>query len=139
VVIIQNAVLDFFLNVQKEEAMRMVLIMGMIVTGLTACAASRHEPSAADVQRAESMRPHDRQLAERYERSCMVCHTARTSGAPLTGFGPHWDQRLDRGMEQLVRHADEGFNAMPAKGLCNDCTPQDLRALIAFMSGKAPA
>lgn len=119
--------------------MRTVLIMGAIVVGLGACAASTQEPGAADLQRAEALRPLDLQLAERYERSCMSCHTTRASGAPLTGFTPHWGHRLSQGMEQLVRHADQGFNAMPAKGYCNDCTPQDLRALIEFMSSAVPA
>jgi cytochrome c5 len=36
----------------------------------------------------------------------------------------------------LLKHALEGYNAMPARGQCNDCSPDDLRALTQFMSGK---
>lgn len=118
--------------------MRTWLGMAIVAAGLAACSASVTEPAAADVQRAEMLRPADPQLAERYERSCMACHAAHGSGAPLTGFSPHWNKRLDKGMDQLVRHASEGFNTMPARGLCNDCTPDELRALTVFMSAGAP-
>lgn len=118
--------------------MRTVLGMAVILLGLCACSASRQEPATADLQRAQTARPHDPQLAARYERSCMACHAARGSGAPLTGFAPHWNGRLARGMDQLLKHAAEGFNAMPARGQCNDCSLDDLRALTQFMIGKEP-
>jgi cytochrome c5 len=121
----------------KGELMRMVLGMAVIVLGLCGCSASTEEPAAADVQRAQAARPRDVQLAERYERSCMACHATQGSGAPLTGFAPHWERRLAQGMEQLLKHAADGFNAMPARGQCNDCSPDDLRALTQFMSSKA--
>jgi cytochrome c5 len=116
--------------------MRTVLGMAVIVTGLWGCSAATKEPDAADLQRAQSSRPRDPHLAERYERSCMACHAARGSGAPLSGFAPHWHGRLAQGMDQLLKHALEGYNAMPARGQCNDCSPDDLRALTQFMSGK---
>ena len=110
--------------------------MALIVTGLWACSAATKEPDAADLQRAQAMRPRDGQLAERYERSCMLCHAIRASGAPLTGFAPQWNARLAQGLELLQKHASDGFNAMPARGQCNDCSADDLRALTQFMSGK---
>ena len=45
-----------------------------------------------------------------------------------------WKARLDKGIDQLVRHANDGFNAMPAMGQCNDCSADDLRALTLFMA-----
>ncbi|MES2316254.1 MAG: c-type cytochrome [Pseudomonadota bacterium] len=114
--------------------MRTVPGMMFIVAGLCACSASTTEPAAADLQRVQAARPRDAQLAERYERSCMACHAVQGSGAPLTGFAPHWNSRLAKGMDQLLKHTAEGFNAMPARGQCNDCSPDDLRALTQFMS-----
>jgi cytochrome c5 len=114
----------------------MVLGMLVILALLCACSPSKQEPDTAAVQRAQAARPHDPQLAERYERSCMACHTVRSSGAPLTGFAPHWNARLSQGMDKLLMHAANGFNAMPARGQCNDCSMDDLRALTHFMSGK---
>lgn len=90
-------------------------------------------PDAASLQRAETLRPTSAALAAQYERSCMACHAAAGSGAPLTGSMAQWRPRLAQDMDTLVRHATEGFNAMPAKGLCSDCSQADLRALIGFM------
>jgi cytochrome c5 len=105
-----------------------------ILVFLCACSPAKQLPSAADLQWAETARPGDARLAERYERSCMVCHARDGSGAPLTGFTPHWKPRLDKGIDQLVRHASDGINAMPAMGQCNDCSAEDLRALTLFMA-----
>lgn len=113
--------------------MRALLGMAMLV-GLSACSAAKQEPAAADLQWAETARPSDVRLAERYENSCLVCHGRNGSGAPLTGFAPHWKPRMDKGLDQLVRHASDGFNAMPAMGQCNDCSAEDLRALTVFMA-----
>jgi cytochrome c5 len=110
-------------------------IFAMVLGG---CSGSVAEPAAADLQRAEAARPANPQLAARYERSCMACHAVAASGAPLTGFAPHWKRRVAQGMDQMLKHAAEGINAMPARGQCNDCSPDDLRALTQFMSAGAP-
>jgi cytochrome c5 len=34
----------------------------------------------------------------------------------------------------LVKHVIEGFNAMPARGLCMDCSAEGYKAVIAWMS-----
>ena len=105
---------------------------------LTGCHASPPpEPSDQDVTRADTLRPADAQLAAKYERACLACHGVR-SAAPLTGFEPAWAPRLAKGADVLLQHALDGFNGMPAKGLCSDCTDDDLRNLIAFMSKATP-
>lgn len=116
--------------------MRTVLCVAVLATGLWGCSASVETPAAADLQRAQAARPSDPQLAERYERSCMACHAVPASGAPLTGFAPQWERRVAQGMDQMLKHAVDGLNAMPARGQCNDCSPDDLRALTQFMAGK---
>lgn len=105
------------------------------VVALGACSSENTSPGADDLMRAQALRPADAQLSERYERSCMSCHAVQGSGAPLTGYAPQWKAPAGKGIERLVEHAYEGFNAMPARGLCNDCSKDDLRALIRFMSG----
>ncbi len=114
--------------------MRALLGVVILLAGLCACSGAKQEPAAADLQWAETSRPVDARLAERYERSCMVCHARSGSGAPLAGFAPHWKPRLDQGVDRLLQHASEGFNAMPAMGQCNDCSADDLRALTLFMA-----
>jgi len=113
-------------------------MLAPVIVALAACAGNG-KPAAADIVRAQALRPDDARLAERYERSCMGCHAVDGSGAPLTGFAPQWKPLAGKGMEQLVDHAFEGFKAMPARGLCNDCNRDDLRDLIRFMSGGAAA
>ncbi|MCO5411005.1 MULTISPECIES: c-type cytochrome [Ralstonia] len=113
---------------------RHTLSIWMAALMLAACGSGAPSaPDSATQQRAETLRPTNAALAAQYERSCMACHAAGGSGAPLTGATARWQPRLAQGMEVLVKHATEGFNAMPAKGLCNDCSQADLRALIGFM------
>ncbi|MGJ3701265.1 c-type cytochrome [Variovorax sp. AFSI2.2] len=90
--------------------------------------------SALDIRQAESLRPASADLRARYERSCMACHTSIDAKAPLTGAVAQWKPRLDKGIDLLVKHAMEGFNAMPPRGLCADCDEAHMRALIVFMS-----
>lgn len=104
---------------------------------LSACRQASPVPSADDLKRAESARPSDRQLAQKYERSCQACHAIRGSAAPLTGYTSDWHARLKQGMTSLVAHARDGYQAMPARGYCNDCSDEDFAALIRFMSSAA--
>ena len=89
-------------------------------------------PTDADVRAAEAKRPRDPQLAAKYERSCLLCHGVR-SGAPLVGFEPAWKQRVAQGEGVLLAHVRDGLNAMPAMGLCTDCSDAELRQLIDFV------
>ena len=91
-------------------------------------------PGLQDEARAEQLRPSNAVLAEKYERSCMVCHTRVAAKAPLTGFASDWRARLQQGMDVLVQHAEQGVGSMPPRGQCADCTAQELRALVGFMA-----
>lgn len=68
-----------------------------------------------------------------YNVGCAACHTAGAAGAPKTGIGAAWESRLDQGMETLVKHAVEGYNAMPARGLCADCSDQEVADAVSYM------
>jgi cytochrome c5 len=104
---------------------------------LVACHATPpREPSDQELAQAEALRPADAQLAAKYERACLACHGVR-SAAPLTGFEPAWAPRLAKGADVLLQHTRNGFNGMPAHGLCSDCTDDELRSLITFMSKPA--
>lgn len=105
---------------------------------LVACQQAPAAPSLVDRQHAESARPASAVLAQTYERSCLACHSQVASGAPLVGFAPHWQARLDQGMPTLLRHVREGLRGMPARGYCNDCGDAEFTALIAFMSTPLP-
>ena len=70
----------------------------------------------------------------RYNKTCVVCHAAGTANAPKTGDAAAWQPRLDKGMDVLVKSVETGMNAMPPKGMCFDCTPDDFKALIEYMA-----
>lgn len=119
---------------------RQTRVAARLIAGLALLAAlgACHErppqpPSDADVLAADSLRPARPELAAIYERSCMACHGVR-SAAPLTGHAASWQPRLAQGLDTLLKHTREGLRGMPAMGLCQDCSEQDLRDLITFMS-----
>ena len=70
---------------------------------------------------------------EVYEIGCAACHTAGLSGAPLLGDQSQWEARLLKGVETLTNNAYNGYNAMPAKGLCMDCSKEEIRASVDYM------
>lgn len=68
-----------------------------------------------------------------YNSSCMSCHATGAAGAPKTGDASAWAARMDKGLETLHEHAIQGFNAMPAKGLCMDCSNEEVIAAVDFI------
>ena len=68
-----------------------------------------------------------------YYRSCFSCHERGHGGAPLRGNMEQWQSRLDKGEETLLKHMVEGYNGMPPKGACFDCTEKELQMALDFM------
>lgn len=68
-----------------------------------------------------------------YGIACAGCHVSGAAGAPKIGDSGAWASRLDKGMDTLVKHVVEGYNAMPARGLCTDCSDQELADAVAYM------
>lgn len=68
---------------------------------------------------------------EVYSTKCFTCHATGAAGAPKLGDAADWQARLDeRGLEGLYASAITGFQGMPAKGLCMDCTEEELKAAV---------
>lgn len=102
----------------------------------SAAAPALPPPSQADYAAATAAAPADPKLAAIYERSCKNCH-ATQGGAPLATHAASWAPRLAaRGKDGLLTSARKGYNAMPAMGMCPDCSDADLAGLISFMSGE---
>lgn len=68
-----------------------------------------------------------------YDRSCGMCHNGQMPQAPKKADVAAWEPRLKQGMDVLVNHVTNGFNAMPPRGLCMDCTAEDYTAVIEWM------
>ena len=73
-------------------------------------------------------------VSKLYKDSCGICHDNGAAGAPRKGDSADWKPRLQKGMETLVKHVREGYRGMPPKGMCNQCTDEDFRALIKYMT-----
>ncbi|WP_298636316.1 cytochrome c5 family protein [uncultured Umboniibacter sp.] len=69
-----------------------------------------------------------------YTASCGACHASGVSGAPKFGDAADWSNRLSsKGLETLYSNAINGINAMPAKGLCMDCSDEEIHGAIDYM------
>jgi cytochrome c5 len=69
-----------------------------------------------------------------FNRACGMCHNGQLPQAPKKGDSAAWAPRLAQGSDTLVKHVSEGFNAMPPRGLCMDCSADDYKAVIEWMS-----
>ena len=69
-----------------------------------------------------------------FNRACQMCHNGQLPMAPKKGDHEAWKPRLTQGSDVLVKHVTEGFNAMPPRGLCMDCTADDYKAVIDYMA-----
>ena len=72
---------------------------------------------------------------QKYMASCFACHSTGAAGAPKVGAGmsAEWEPRLEKGLDTIVQNAINGVNTMPAKGLCFDCSDDDIRAIVEYM------
>ena len=69
-----------------------------------------------------------------YRQFCFSCHAAGLAGAPKPGDREAWAPRIAKGREQLLRSTVEGMvPGMPPRGLCMDCTDDQLRDIIDYM------
>lgn len=68
-----------------------------------------------------------------YNQFCSACHTSGVMGAPKMNDAAAWEPRLEQGMDVVLKHAVEGYNAMPPKGTCADCSEDEIQAAIDYM------
>lgn len=73
-------------------------------------------------------------IQDKYNASCATCHQAGVLGAQKTGDSAAWAKALKKGKPTLLKNVKNGFNNMPARGLCDDCSDADYLALIEFMA-----
>ena len=75
--------------------------------------------------------------AEIYDEVCDKCHKMGVDGAPELGDVEAWQPRLEKGQEVLFDHVLEGFKKMPARGECEFCSDEQLRAAMEFMIARS--
>ena len=74
-----------------------------------------------------------------YAAACSACHAAGIAGAPRTGDAAAWAPRIKQGFDLLVKHAVEGFKAMPPKGGNSNLDSIEVARAVAFIANQAGA
>lgn len=110
-------------KVEKEIAERTMPVGVVCVEG---------DPCASAVTAgAASSEP--RSGEEIYNKSCASCHATGVAGAPIFADAAQWVDRIAKGMDTLYANSINGINAMPPKGLCMDCSDEELNATVDYM------
>ncbi|WP_298622931.1 c-type cytochrome [uncultured Legionella sp.] len=74
-----------------------------------------------------------------YKHYCANCHAQKpliSLGAPRIGEQVDWKLRLQQGFDVLFLHTDEGFNAMPPRGGCFECSDRQIALAVVSMIPK---
>jgi cytochrome c5 len=74
-----------------------------------------------------------------FKSTCAACHDTGAAGAPKTGDVGLWAPRLAQGFDTLVKHATEGFNAMPPRGGNPSLDPLEVARAVAYLGNQAGA
>ena len=115
------------------SVIHMLKLSRKIVYLLMACTYVFSSSNANEIELAQLSEGFNAQ--QKYMASCFACHSTGAAGAPKVGAGmsAEWEPRLEKGLDAVVQNAINGINTMPAKGLCFDCTDEDLRAIVEYM------
>ena len=119
--------LSFFTKIKNYLVSSSIIIAGMTFTAST---------GATEGELIQVAQLSDGFNAEqKYMASCFACHSTGAAGAPKVGDGmaAEWEPRLEKGLDTIVQNAINGVNTMPAKGLCFDCSDDDIKAIVEYM------
>ena len=72
-----------------------------------------------------------------YNTACAACHGAGVAGAPKLADKAAWAPRIKQGNDALWASLTNGKNAMPPKGMCMDCSEDELKAVLAYITDAA--
>jgi cytochrome c5 len=68
-----------------------------------------------------------------YNTYCVACHASGVANAPKFGSKADWLPHAEKGLDTLLLNATKGINAMPPKGLCFDCSDDEMQNTIQYM------
>lgn len=75
---------------------------------------------------------------EVFNATCTSCHSTGVAGAPKMGDAGDWGARkAARQIDGLYQSALNGLNAMPPKGLCMDCSDDEIKATVDYILSKS--
>jgi cytochrome c5 len=70
---------------------------------------------------------------EIYDAACTTCHAIGLAGAPLFGNKVIWGERANKDLAVLVETVTNGLGGMPPKGMCMDCSQEELTNSVQYM------
>lgn len=68
-----------------------------------------------------------------YNTACHVCHSSGVAGSPKLGDKSAWAPRIQQGEATLFAHAIAGYKLMPARGTCDTCSDEEIKATVKHM------
>ena len=111
---------------KQTVSMRKYMGLAVLVGGVAACSSESAEMAA---------NAHPGQGT--YNAACISCHNPGISGAPRLGDVDAWQARAAKGRQALVNSTVNGLNSMPAKGMCWQCSDEDLGDAVDYMLEQA--
>jgi cytochrome c5 len=113
------------------------MITGLVLGFLSmAVAADGTDSAPADTTAMAPLADFDAEA--KYQQTCFACHGTGAAGAPKLGDAAAWAPRIEKGMDVLYTSAIDGLNGtMPAKGICMDCSDDELKLLVDYMVEKS--
>ena len=73
-----------------------------------------------------------------YDKYCSICHKHGLAGAPKFADKAAWSERLAKGKDELLKNLITGTSkGLPPKGLCMECSDEELMATIEYMIKEA--
>ncbi|MFM8354485.1 MAG: c-type cytochrome [Gammaproteobacteria bacterium] len=112
---------EWLANGRRWRGMALVLMLGLAGCGQ---GGGRDGAATAEAHPGEAT----------YTRYCFSCHAAGIAGAPRAGDAEQWAPRVAKGRDALLASTIAGIApGMPARGLCNACTDEDLGQAIDYM------
>ncbi len=110
----------------EDDIIARIQKVGTVCIRGTDCAATEQTTTSADAA--------DFDVVSSYEQSCATCHNLGVAGAPRFAEPSEWEPRISKGMEALYNSAINGLlPTMPARGMCFNCSDDDIRALTDYM------
>ena len=74
-----------------------------------------------------------------YTESCVSCHGSGALGAPKFGDKGDWGKRNAQGFDSLVKNANNGIRAMPARGGNSELSDIEMSRAVAHLANSGGA
>lgn len=113
-----------------------LLVLALSVLFAANAASSSHHPE----EFLNSIRGKNNEGRQIVQHFCSNCHAVKPLipvGAPAINSVSDWDPRIKQGLQQLLRHTEEGLGMMPARGGCFECSDKQLQMAVLAMLPEA--